>query len=418
MTASNRLRERATDYLQRAERGEIDDPLMLAAVAQTFGVAGLPAARMARLAARALKDKRLAEFPVAYVGAAVVMGWADEFEMAARVQDAGIADAQRRGSGPLFMQASCFRGETALRAGELRDAEAHLRAALPIARELGADRFAAVFFIPVLLELGRIGEAAELLCSVVLADAELSSWQGVVVLAHRGRVRIHEGHCEAGVADLLDADERMSAGGCDLSVLCDWLPAAAGALAQLGRRDEATALAERERAAASAFGAPRRLGVALSTCGMLEPGEAGLRLLRDAVAVLERSHARLEHARALVCLGVWLRARGQPEQAREPLRRGLDFAQRCGAVVLAERARAELVGTGARPRRRMLSGPESLTPAELRTARMAAQGLSNREIAQALFVSAKTVEWQLSHAYAKLEIRGRTQLPAALSTAT
>jgi DNA-binding CsgD family transcriptional regulator len=66
----------------------------------------------------------------------------------------------------------------------------------------------------------------------------------------------------------------------------------------------------------------------------------------------------------------------------------------------------------------MLSGPESLTPAELRTARMAAQGLSNREIAQALFVSAKTVEWQLSHAYAKLQIRGRTQLPDALSTAT
>jgi DNA-binding CsgD family transcriptional regulator len=219
------------------------------------------------------------------------------------------------------------------------------------------------------------------------------------------------------VAELLDADERMSAGGCDLSVLCDWLPAAAGALAQLGRRDEATALAERERAAASAFGAPRRLGIALSTCGMLDPGERGLTLLLDAVAVLARSRARLEHARALVSLGAGLRARGRPEQAREPLSEGLDLAHRCGAMALAERGRAELVGTGARPRRGMLSGPDSLTPAELRTARMAAQGLSNREIAQALFVSAKTVEWQLSHAYAKLEIRGRTELPAALSSA-
>jgi DNA-binding CsgD family transcriptional regulator len=94
----------------------------------------------------------------------------------------------------------------------------------------------------------------------------------------------------------------------------------------------------------------------------------------------------------------------------------LDTAGRMGAVVLAERARAELIAVGARPRRDALRGPEGLTPAELRTARMAANGLSNREIAQALFLSTRTVEAQLSGAYAKLAINGRGELADALRT--
>jgi DNA-binding CsgD family transcriptional regulator len=73
------------------------------------------------------------------------------------------------------------------------------------------------------------------------------------------------------------------------------------------------------------------------------------------------------------------------------------------------------VAAGARPRREALSGPGALTPAELRTARMAAEGMTDREIAQGLFVSAKTVETHLSHAYAKLGIERRAELSAALS---
>ena len=83
----------------------------------------------------------------------------------------------------------------------------------------------------------------------------------------------------------------------------------------------------------------------------------------------------------------------------------------------AERARAELVATGARPRRAVRTGPGALTPAELRAARMAAEGLSNRQIAQTLFVSTKTIEGQLSQAYAKLGIRSRAELAAALGDA-
>jgi DNA-binding CsgD family transcriptional regulator len=118
----------------------------------------------------------------------------------------------------------------------------------------------------------------------------------------------------------------------------------------------------------------------------------------------------------LLHLGEGLHIRGEREQARETLSHALDIAHSCDAGALAAQARAALVAGGARPRRDARSGLDALTPAELRTARMAVGGLTNREIAQALFVSSKTVEAQLSRAYAKLAISGRTDLGAALST--
>jgi DNA-binding CsgD family transcriptional regulator len=130
--------------------------------------------------------------------------------------------------------------------------------------------------------------------------------------------------------------------------------------------------------------------------------------------VLSRGPARLEHARALVCLGAGLVARRHRDEARAVLSQALDTAHTLAAVTLAGEAHGHLLATGARPRRHAFSGPEALTPAELRTARMAADGLTNREIARALFVSPRTVEAQLHQAYVKLEIAGREGLTAAL----
>jgi DNA-binding CsgD family transcriptional regulator len=196
--------------------------------------------------------------------------------------------------------------------------------------------------------------------------------------------------------------------------MTDWVRSATLALLGVGRRDDAIRLANRELAQADAFGAPRRRGIALSISGVLEAGADGLALLSEAVEVLEREGACLEHARALVTLGAGLRARGERGEARRCLANASDIAHRIGAVSVAREARVELVASGARPRRHASRGPDALTPAELRTARMAAAGLTNREIAQALFLSTKTVEAQLSHAYAKLSVRGRGELAASL----
>jgi DNA-binding CsgD family transcriptional regulator len=148
--------------------------------------------------------------------------------------------------------------------------------------------------------------------------------------------------------------------------------------------------------------------------GLSTKGESGIELLRQAVLVLEGCSARLEYARALVDLGAAVRRSGQRAQAREYLSRGLEIATVAGAKVLASTAREELLATGARPRRVRLDGVEALTVSERRVARMAANGRSNPEIAQALFVTRKTVEKQLAGVYRKLGIRSRSELAAQL----
>ncbi|MEA2410862.1 MAG: hypothetical protein QOC77_1423, partial [Thermoleophilaceae bacterium] len=96
--------------------------------------------------------------------------------------------------------------------------------------------------------------------------------------------------------------------------------------------------------------------------------------------------------------------------------RGLDMALGFGAFAIAERARSELEAAGARPRRISTGeGRHALTPSELRIVTMAADGLGNREIAQALFLAVRTIETHLTHAYRKLGIGSRADLPGALA---
>ena len=162
-------------------------------------------------------------------------------------------------------------------------------------------------------------------------------------------------------------------------------------------------------------GQARRIGVALRALGTLEQDrDAARSRLEQAVAVLAESPARLEHARALVELGAARRRHGNRVAARAPLREGLDQAARCGAIRLAQRARTELAATGARPRREYTTGRDALTPSELRVAQMAAEGHTSQEIAEALFVTTKTIDAHLSHTYTKLSIHSRKQLAAAL----
>jgi DNA-binding NarL/FixJ family response regulator len=116
----------------------------------------------------------------------------------------------------------------------------------------------------------------------------------------------------------------------------------------------------------------------------------------------------------LVDLGAALRRANQRTEARELLREGVDLARTVGALALAKRANEEIAATGARPRKVLQTGVDALTASERRVAQLAADGMSNKEIAQTLFVTIKTVEEHLSHAYRKLEINSRAQLENAL----
>ena len=192
-----------------------------------------------------------------------------------------------------------------------------------------------------------------------------------------------------------------------------WRSCKALALDRLERTDEAIELVHEELKLARDWGAPATVGRVLRVLGTIDRANA-IELLTESTELLAKSTTRLEYAKALCALGTAIRLERKPSEAREPLYQALELATVCGASALEERARTELGATGARPRRDALSGVGSLTPSEKRVADLAADGLSNREIAQELYVTPKTVEVHLSNTYRKLEIRSRRQLQAAL----
>jgi DNA-binding CsgD family transcriptional regulator len=152
------------------------------------------------------------------------------------------------------------------------------------------------------------------------------------------------------------------------------------------------------------------VGLALTTLGRIQPGAEGLPCLAEAVRLLEVGDSRLALAEALIQYGAALRRQQMLAQSRPALRRGLALAQECGASGLARRARTQLWATGARPHPIGDLGWSSLTVAERRVAELAGAGQPNRAIAEALFVTVKTVETHLSSAYRKLGIRNRAAL--------
>jgi len=182
------------------------------------------------------------------------------------------------------------------------------------------------------------------------------------------------------------------------------------ALAKLGRTREARELADTEVALAKVFGAPRAIGIALRARALTDQGEARMALLDEAIEILEDSPARLEHARTLADRAAVSRDTGHRSDAEDELRRAMDLAHRCRALSLRGRIHDELLRSGLRPRRFTTTGVEALTASERRVADLAATGMANRECAQALYVSLKTVETHLGSVFRKLGISARSQL--------
>jgi len=192
--------------------------------------------------------------------------------------------------------------------------------------------------------------------------------------------------------------------------IASWRTAAVAAHRALGQHDDAAALAGEQLALARKSGSPVTLGVALRVHGMPSVRDHEGEELAEAVSLLEPAPARYELALALAGYGGWLRRAGRRAEARPPLRRALDLAGRTGAAGLAADVRRELLAAGARPRRAALTGPDALTSAERRVAGLAADGLSNRQIAEHLFITQATVETHLRHAFGKLGITSRADL--------
>ncbi|HYW27070.1 MAG TPA: LuxR C-terminal-related transcriptional regulator, partial [Terriglobales bacterium] len=166
---------------------------------------------------------------------------------------------------------------------------------------------------------------------------------------------------------------------------------------------------------ALAWGTPRVAGRALRVRARLEPtGEAG-RTLTEAVGRLEGSAARLDLAWARLERGALLLRAGRRADAVQDLRAALDLGHACGGRAVERVARDHLVACGYRPRRAASTGIDALTASERGVAAMAARGMRNRAIAQALFVTERTVELHLTNAYRKLGIGSRQHLGEVLA---
>ena len=409
--------ERAARMRERVEDGELDGGLELTVAAMEVAMAGESAAHAAGLAERAVAALKGDPILIVVIGFAVhSMMVADRLEDADRILTEAIDEARRQQAnyrvGPLLV----FRSETRFRTGALADAAADAEAARASYSHAGRLSVlgSATELVQALTEQGRY-EEAEAALAAADADGPLEAigeaYTGTMVLNARARLRLAQGDPRAALADLVAVGRRQAAMREPNPATLDWRSRSAFAYAALDRRAAALALAREELELARRFGAPRAIGIALRTLGAI--GDE-LERLEEAVEVLGASPARLEHAYALADLGVALRHRRRVVEAREPLRQALDLAISCGAQPLAERARTELAIAGARPRREQLSGIEALTVNERRVAAMAAGGRSNREIAQALYVSHKTVEKHLTAAYRKLGVGGRDELATAL----
>ena len=397
--------------------------LLLAQSAMERALRGDRRTEVCELAPRALGTGRLLEEEssdgLGYYLATSALTLAEDLQAAEHALSDAVEDARARGS-VLGFATSCYhRGCAMLRRGRVDDAAAEAQNAL------AAQRFGWRLAVPgahallaeALIERGELEAAereVELATEAADSEDELSH---AAYLTSRAYVCLLTGRPEEGRGDALECGRRLKEIGATNPAAAPWRSAAARPTAQLGDVAEARRLIEEELELARTFGAPGAIGRSLRTLAVVVGGDEGIACLQEAVAVLEESEAVLVLAQALVDFGAALRRAGRRRMAREALRRGLDLAERCGARAVATRARHEALAAGARPRRKALSGPEALTPRERQVAGLAAQGMSNREIAEALFVTLKTVEWHLRHAFDKLGVSSRRDLRRVLAGA-
>jgi|HubBroStandDraft_6_1064221.scaffolds.fasta_scaffold00638_13 DNA-binding CsgD family transcriptional regulator len=426
-----------TADLLRARIAELPDPpvrllVAVAEVAMRRAEAGQAAEEMIKRALARMHDPLPLNVCTSII---VTLSGLEAFGTLDRLCADMMTAARRRSALQEMVGIASFSSWALIRQGELADAEAQARWALERATGIYAlDSLA--HLVEALVERDALDDAEAELARM---EPPLASHSIMVVtyLMSRGRLRAaQERHAEA-LQDFLACGERCERLGIVLAVY-HWRSAAAIAHASLGHADEARRLAWDEVEIARAFGRPRALGVALRCAGLVEilaegggehlvrddeghaadvaGGESpGLMLLAEAVTVLESSRAPVELACAITDFGAALRRAGQRREARAHLERGLDLAHRCGARRIAGRARSELVAAGAKPRRDAMTGRDALTASELRVARLAAAGRTNREIAQALFITTKTASAHLSRVYRKLDITRRDQLAQALA---
>ena len=349
--------------------------------------------------------------------ATLVLIQCDEIEAAYAGCTALIELARPRGWLIALHHGSFLRAIALVRAGRVREAEADARLSFDFKLRhsaLHALLWSLYPLVDALTETDQPESADAALAAAGVADLPEGALTSPLLLQSRARLRLSQ-HRPPRPSRTPGRGRALGGVRVRPSGFASWHADAAEALVALGEPAEARRHAETHLALAERLGLPGPIGAGLRAVARTADRGERVVLLERAACVLADSPAQLEHTRVLVDLGAALRRANRRADAREPLRRALDLAERHGMRLLAGRARDELHAAGARPRRAALKGPHALTAAEHRVARLAAEGHSNREIAEQLYVTQRTVETHLTHVFAKLDIRARAELAMALT---
>jgi DNA-binding CsgD family transcriptional regulator len=346
---------------------------------------------------------------------------ADRLEEAAPAIAEALDHSRATGSQLGFARSSWLAAEVDYRNGDLLSAEGHGRSAYTLASQGGSlwvRLMAGALLAQILGDRGELSEAQKIVNSLDISILPPHERLRRTVHYARAYVGLLAGYPHQAISEFEHLKDSVRVAPAGRSRFATGMAPYAIALSKLGRIVEAHQIADDELAWAESWGMARFIGMALrARAHALESGER-IPALQAAVAVLEHTPARLELARAFGDLGSALRRDNQRVAAREPLRRALDLARRCRADELADQLRGELRAAGAKPRRDLLIGRDSLTASEARIAQMAATGMTNSQIAQAIFLTPGTVEKHLTNVYSKLGISSRHELAAALGADT
>ena len=417
--AARRLERR--DDLAGSTPGE---RLVLASLACERARASDSAAESVRLLEAALAGGRLLEEQQGDILGPfydLVLGLiaANAFDLAESSLEHALANARARESIPSVAYLTNRRGWMYLRRGSVDRAEADARTGLELLSSYSIPvgvPFAVALLMETLIEAGDADGAEEALLAHDLPDEIEPGPTSNFLLRARAQLHIVRGRTEQGIEDMLEFGRRDELWGGANPLASRWRSHTALALLTLGDEETARRLAAEDVERAERWGLSGGIGAALRVAALAEGGDAIVEGLREAARVHERSTARLEYARTLTELGAALRRANSRAEARGILQQALELADACGARAIAQRARTELRAAGGRSSDPDADGVAQLTASERRVAELAAQGQSNPEIAQTLFVTRKTVETHLGHVYRKLGIAGRGELDRALSS--
>ncbi|MEV8129146.1 AAA family ATPase [Streptomyces sp. NPDC085944] len=358
----------------------------------------------------------ITDSPVSLAAAATALAYADRPADAAHVYrqllEGADAVPDHLRAGLLALDA-----EAAQRLGRIDQALRSTVQALgstPGARVTHHQTLALAVRLHALLDRGDV-VAADALAGTVPPDAIDDAWQWSEYLAARGRLRLAQDDPVAAVADLTECGRRQELWQRTNPAASPWWYWAGHAHLAVGDPAEAGRLATRAVDLAHSADFPVALGTALELLASAGGERGRLQILEDAESVLAQSGAALSLARTRVALGRALLRAGHVGPARKVLRRGWDESHALGAHALHDEAHGLLLSAGARPRRATSRGAGELTRSEKQVARLAAAGRTNRQIAEALFVTRRTVELHLTSVYRKLGLSGRKELRSALA---